>query len=126
MDGSDCERELVELFYDIDGSALRIPASGSRTKLPRPDVLGYYRGTHYPIEVKASSSDYCSFDMTDISGLKEYADSIDEIPYGAGRFSYDTNFYFVDMSDIDKPFSIKRNKKDSYMTFDELLYPSWR
>jgi len=55
--GTDVERNFVRNLWKKGIPAIRLPASGAATGMPRPDVLAFLNGEIICIEIKTSSKD---------------------------------------------------------------------
>ena len=127
--GSRYERELINLFDEAGYAALRVPASGSATTRPLPDLHVGNGEQQLAIEAKYSSADHVYIDPEKIAGLRWFAAQYDSVPLVAGRWSQDTTWYFQSIDDLyetpGKRFRISReNQQESATTLDELLIPT--
>lgn len=131
MDGATIEREIVGNFYEeYGGAAIRIPASGGRTKRELPDVIGKAQGVSYAIESKAVSNKYTNFKVDECKKLITFAYKWGAVPVLTSRFSHDTNFYaFVCLTPSTLPvankdvktFSFKKPERKQMSTLKELI-----
>jgi Holliday junction resolvase len=52
--GADVEREIVNLLWKADWAAIRIPASGKKSRRHLPDIIAMRPGDVWAIEVKST------------------------------------------------------------------------
>ncbi len=86
--GIDDERELVNLLYAKGFAVMRSPASGSATKMPRPDILAGKRtvGFQYAIEAKTTHENTLYAEKESIDQLLLFADTFGCRPLLAVKF----------------------------------------
>lgn len=123
--GSKYERQLRKWFFDNDGAAIRIPASGARTPNELPDIFGIMNDELWACELKYTSGDYARYTKEEINELKFFANLWNATPVLVARYSYDKTFYGFPYRDM-RSFS----KWDEYKTVsfpeaekEELLEP---
>ncbi|MFP4632886.1 MAG: Holliday junction resolvase Hjc [Halobacteriota archaeon] len=71
--GHSRERELVEMFWQAGYGVVRVPASGSATKRPLPDLVAGDGDTYIAVEAKSSGSDTVYVDGTEAEDLIEFS-----------------------------------------------------
>lgn len=108
------ERELVNLLWDNNILALRSPASGGGTKLPRPDIVIGRNGQDLAIELKSSSKDKIYIKQEEINKLKNFSLYFKCIVFIGIRFDYE-NWYFI------KPEKVPRTKSGNYKITCEFI-----
>ncbi len=86
--GSNEERAVVRLFEELGYGAIRVPASGARTKSDKPDVLAGNGRNYYAIEVKSSRNDYIYIRSEQIDELLNFASRFGATPILAVKFTY--------------------------------------
>ncbi len=69
------ERELVQQLWKRGFAAIRAPASGAATQMPRPDIIAGSgeRGVHLAIEVKTTHSDKLYIPRESVSQLIDFS-----------------------------------------------------
>lgn len=104
------ERELVEIFWRKGFAAVRIPASGSSSSRPLPDILvGSSRyGKYLAIEVKTTSSDTIYVSSIELSSLVEFSRIFGAQPLLAVKFKPRGGWYIVD------PERLERTRKGNF------------
>lgn len=80
------ERELVHELERRGFASLRAPASGSRTKLDRPDIIAGRHGFHLVIEVKTTSANVLYIRKESIMSLLRFAERFGAQPFVAVKF----------------------------------------
>ena len=80
------ERELVRLLDRLGFAVVRSPASGSRTKLDRPDLLAGRRGLILALEVKATGKEVLYLKRESVEQLIRFSDRFGAKPYVAVKF----------------------------------------
>ena len=75
MRGAQDERELVRLLWERGFAVIRAPASGSSTKMPRPDIIAgsSERKIQFAIEVKTTHNKNLYIQHESISQLVNFA-----------------------------------------------------
>lgn len=98
--GTNWERALVNLFWQHDFAAIRIPASGAGSKnFPKPDVIAGNGEKYYAFEVKTTTSDKIYVPDNEIKDLISFAQKFGCTPYLAVKFtkmSREWRFYHID------------------------------
>ena len=82
------ERSLVKLLWENGFAVVRSPASGSSTKMPRPDIVAgnSLRNVQFAIEVKTTHKETLYISRESISQLVEFAQRFGCKPVVALRF----------------------------------------
>lgn len=82
------ERALVKLLWKKGFAVMRAPASGSSTKMPRPDIIAGNSGKNlqFAIEVKTTHEEVLYMARESISQLVEFAEHFGCQPIVALRF----------------------------------------
>ncbi|RLI28105.1 MAG: Holliday junction resolvase, partial [Candidatus Hecatellales archaeon] len=80
------ERELVKILDRLGFAVLRAPASGSRTKLDRPDIVAGRRGLIIALEVKTTSRERLYLRKESIEQLIRFSDRFGAKPFLAVKF----------------------------------------
>lgn len=75
--GGNRERELVDLFWKEGFGSIRVPASGSSTKRPLPDIIAGNGNMYIAIEAKSSSNDVIYIKGGEIEALLEFSQRFD-------------------------------------------------
>lgn len=122
--GSNYERELRDRCYELGGVALRVPASGRKTTLSLPDVLGRFKSQELTlaIELKKTKTDYAYYEEDEIRKLREFASEWGATPALVARFTQDTSFYLqIAPEPSGSSISIKRHERDELPTLEEVV-----
>ena len=82
------ERELVHRLEDLGFAVLRAPASGSSTKLDRPDIVAGGHGMHLTLEVKTTSKTTLYIQKASIDQLTRFSERFGATPYLAVKFKH--------------------------------------
>jgi Holliday junction resolvase len=82
------ERELVNLLDSLGFAVLRAPASGSKTKLDRPDILAGRKGFIMALEVKSTSKRTFYIREESLAQLKRFSEKFGAKPFLAVKFKY--------------------------------------
>ena len=82
------ERELIHRLDSLGFAVLRAPASGSRTKLDRPDILAGRKGFVLAIEVKTSRKKTFYVRKESVEQLIRFSDRFGAKPYLAIKFKH--------------------------------------
>ncbi|NVM28103.1 MAG: Holliday junction resolvase [Candidatus Helarchaeota archaeon] len=86
--GIAAERKLVNLFWEHDFAAIRIPASGAGSKnFPKPDIIAGNGQKYYAFEVKTTNLDKIYLREDEIQELVSFSESFGCIPYVAVKFN---------------------------------------
>ena len=67
------ERKVVKIFEDLGYGAIRVPASGARTKSDKPDVIAGNGRFHFAVEVKSSKNDYIYIRKKQVEELERFS-----------------------------------------------------
>ncbi|MEM3736734.1 MAG: Holliday junction resolvase Hjc [Candidatus Bathyarchaeia archaeon] len=110
------ERELVHRLDTLGFAVLRAPASGSRTKLDRPDLVAGGYGVHLALEVKTSSRPTLYISKITIDQLSRFAQRFGATPYLAVKFKHQHKGWVL----ID-PKKLARTKTGYKLTLKEAL-----
>ena len=86
--GSNEERAVVKLFEERGFGAIRVPASGARTKSDKPDVVAGNGVDYYAVEVKSSKNDYIYIRSEQIDELVNFASAFGAVPLVVAKFTY--------------------------------------
>ena len=82
------ERELVNLLDRLGFAVLRAPASGSKTRLDRPDILAGRKGFIIALEVKSTSKRILYVRGESMVQLKSFSERFGAKPFLAVKFKY--------------------------------------
>ena len=82
------ERELVNLLDRLGFAVLRAPASGSKTRLDRPDILAGRKGLIIALEVKSTSKRVLYVHGESVAQLKRFSERFGAKPFLAVKFKY--------------------------------------
>ena len=80
------ERELVRLLDRLGFAVVRAPASGSRTRMDRPDVLAGRRGLILALEVKTTSQPLLYLKRKSVEQLVRFSERFGAKPLIAVKF----------------------------------------
>jgi len=89
--GRAAETELVNLFWDLGGAAIRVPGSGRSYQNPHPDVVGFLSGTSFAFQVKRTTNKenkVIYIEKKDIKDLIAFSKRAGTIPLVAAKFPY--------------------------------------
>ncbi|NCP72311.1 hypothetical protein GW835_02890 [archaeon] len=109
--GSNAERELLFMFFDIGFMAARVAGSGSST-LPTPDIIVIKDNIGFAIECKTKSGEYLNIREEQIKELETWEKISGHKAYIAWRLT-GKKWYFVHFSKLNKTkkaFSIKKEE----------------
>ncbi|MFQ6075105.1 MAG: Holliday junction resolvase Hjc [Candidatus Bathyarchaeia archaeon] len=113
------ERSLVRLFYRKGFAAVRTPASGGSTKMPRPDIIASSRerGVQLAVEVKTTSRKALYIPREPVDQLVDFADRFGCRPVLALKFKgRRRGWLFV------RPEDLSVTRSGNYrITFDEAM-----
>ncbi len=100
--GIAAERKLVNLFWEHDFAAIRIPASGAGgKKFPKPDIIAGNGQNYYAFEVKISDLDKIYLWNDEIQELISFSKHFGCIPYVAVKFKKKSrDWIFFRISDL--------------------------
>jgi Holliday junction resolvase len=85
--GIAAERQLVNLFWEHDFAAIRIPASGAGGKnYPKPDLIAGNGQKYYAFELKTSNSERIYLYNSEIQELSSFSEKFGCVPYIAVKF----------------------------------------
>jgi len=100
--GINAERQLVNLFWQHDFAAIRIPASGAGFKnYPKPDIVAGNGKKYYAFEVKTTTSDKIYVPSDEIKDLISFAQKFGCTPYLAVKFTkMSREWHFYNISDL--------------------------
>jgi len=82
------ERELVRILDGLGFAVLRAPASGSRTKLDRPDLLAGRKGFIIALEVKSTSRETLYLREETVAQLLRFSKRFGAKPFLAVKFKH--------------------------------------
>jgi Holliday junction resolvase len=82
------ERELIHRLDSLGFAVLRAPASGSRTRLDRPDILAGRKGFILAIEVKTSKKATFYIRKESVDQLVRFSGRFGAKPYVAIKFKH--------------------------------------
>ncbi|MBO7210052.1 MAG: Holliday junction resolvase [Methanobrevibacter sp.] len=85
--GSKEERDVVKMFEKYGFGAIRVPASGARTKSDKPDVIAGNGRIYYAVEVKSSKNNYIYIRDEQINELFRFATSFGAVPLVVAKFT---------------------------------------
>ena len=86
--GSKEERDVVKLFEKYGFGAIRVPASGARTKSDKPDVVAGNGKYYFAVEVKSSKNDYIYIREEQIDELLRFAISFGATALVVAKFTH--------------------------------------
>jgi len=100
--GINAERQLVNLFWQHDFAAIRIPASGAGAKnYPKPDIIAGNGKKYYAFEVKTTTSEKIYVPDNEIKDLISFAHKFGSTPYLAVKFTKKSREWrFFNLSDL--------------------------
>jgi Holliday junction resolvase len=121
--GINAERELIRLFWGIDGwSAIRVAGSGS-SRFPCPDVIAGNRARKLAIECKTVKLKTKYLNDEDILQLKTFSAVFGAEPWIAVKFKSD--WFFLSIEDLKKTVKgyavSKELAKSKGLLFEELV-----
>jgi len=93
------ERELVNLFYENEFAATRIPKSGGGTKRELPDVIVGNGEFIFAIEAKAKKDGYIYLSNQETYNLVKFSNRFGALPRIGVRFDYE-DWYFLHPDDL--------------------------
>ncbi|HUY00744.1 MAG TPA: Holliday junction resolvase Hjc [Candidatus Deferrimicrobium sp.] len=98
--GIAAERQLVNLFWEHNFAAIRIPASGAGGKnYPKPDLIAGNGQKYYAFELKTSTSaERIYLHNSEVQELSSFSERFGCIPYIAVKFpqkSREWKFYKI-------------------------------
>ena len=114
--GIAAERKLVNLFWENDFAAIRIPASGAGAKsFPKPDIIAGNGEKYYAFEVKTSDLEKIYLRDDEIEELVSFSKAFGALPLVAVKFKKKSREWkFFKISDL------KRTHSGNYkVEFDE-------
>jgi len=80
------ERELVHRLDKLGFAVVRAPASGSRTRLDRPDIVAGRRGLHLALEVKSTIKEILYIEHESVMQLVRFSERFGARPLIAVKF----------------------------------------
>lgn len=99
--GANAERELIHLFWKLDGwTAVRVAGSGSM-RYPAPDVLASKNGSIFAIECKATKADIQYLEKREVDELVEFAKRAGARPLVGVRFNNE-QWWFLNPEDLNE------------------------
>jgi Holliday junction resolvase len=113
--GSRIERELVNLLWDLQCPAIRVPSSGAATKRPLPDIIAGNGRRYMAIEVKGRKEFPIYLSDDEVNALKEFSASFGAMPFVGFRLDY-KEWRFIDVEDL------KPTKKGNFKIDEDLMY----
>ncbi len=93
--GSNAERELVAMFWEVGWTAARVAGSGSM-KFPSPDVIAGKEGRKIVVECKSTKNPHQYIDADQINQLKTFASAFGAEPLVGVKFSTEWHFFHPD------------------------------
>lgn len=111
--GSDRERDLVNMFYDMDWGVMRAPGSGGGTEREQPDILAgkSSKDMYIAIEAKSTKQDYKYVEKEEVNQLYMFCEKfgVDKCRIGF-RFNY-KDWRFFEPSNLSRTSSGKYSMK---------------
>lgn len=86
--GIEDERELVRKLDKLGFAVLRAPASGSRTKLDRPDILAGRKSFCLALEVKTTAKNILYLEKASVSQLLRFSEKFGAKAMVAVKFKH--------------------------------------
>jgi len=96
--GTNAERELIHMFWNLDWACFRAAGSGSM-KYPCPDLIAGNNVRKLAIEVKNPGIDYQHLDKKQIEDLEQFSKQFGAEPWVAVKFN---EWHFLTLEDINK------------------------
>ncbi|MBW3003649.1 Holliday junction resolvase [Candidatus Woesearchaeota archaeon] len=122
--GTNAERELIHLFWSVQGwAAIRVAGSGS-SQYPCPDIVAGNKHRKLAIECKAVKGDSKYLSKTEIGQLIEYCERFAAEPWVGIRFNNEKWFFLMieDLLVSQKHYIITRELvKLKGLLFEELV-----
>ncbi len=122
--GSNAERELIHMFWQVEGwVACRVAGSGSM-QYPSPDLIAGNKEKKVVIECKATASDYQYLTKQEVTELVQFSQSFNAEPWIGVRFTREGWFFLKPehLNETDKNFTISREQiKQKGIKFDKIL-----
>ena len=119
--GSNAERELIHMFWNLNWACFRAAGSGSM-KYPCPDLIAGNNLRKLAIEVKNSGTGYQHLDKKQIEDLELFSKQFGAESWIAVKFK---DWHFLTLEDINKTsqnFSITQEIAERKgLTFEELM-----
>ncbi len=105
--GIAAERKLVNLFWEHDFGALRVPASGAGGKsYPKPDIIAGNGKIFYAFEVKTTNSEKIYLSDYEVQELLDFSEAFGCIPYIAVKFKKKSKEWrFFKIANVQKTYS---------------------
>lgn len=85
--GSLEERQVVKIFEENGYGAIRVPASGSRTNMDKPDVIAGNSRNYYAVEVKSTKNNYIYIRPEQIEELVRFSAKFGAEPLVCAKFT---------------------------------------
>lgn len=101
------ERQVVKTFTTYGYGAIRVPASGARTKDDKPDVIAGNSRNYYAVEVKSSKNDYIYIREEQVEELLRFSALFGAKPLICVKFTRKPYVVF-------NPYHLKRTKSGKY------------
>lgn len=92
--GTSRERELVEMFWDAGFGVIRVPASGSATKRPLPDLIAGNGSRYIAVEAKSSASEVIYIDGGEVEDLIDFSNKFGARARVGVRFDHESWYFF--------------------------------
>ncbi len=122
--GTNAERELIHMFWQVEGwVACRVAGSGSM-QYPSPDLIAGNKEKKVVIECKATASDYQYLTKQEVAELVQFSQRFNAEPWIGVRFTREGWFFLKPehLNETDKNFTISREQiKQKGIKFDNIL-----
>ncbi len=118
--GSNAERELVAMFWEMGFAALRIAGSG-RMNFPCSDVLASDGERIFSIECKSTKKKHQYITNAQIGDLHKFSAMFSAQPVVGVKFGSEWRFYNPEGLKRTPSGQVVINKKDNFRTFAELI-----
>lgn len=118
--GTNAERELIKLFWEVGWAAVRVAGSGSM-QFPSPDLLVGNKIRRLAIEAKTTKEDKKYFSTEEIKQLLVFSSFFGAESWLAIKFSR-CNWVFVNPEDLEKTKEnfVFKNSSHKGLSFTEL------
>lgn len=122
--GSNAERELIHMFWQIEGwVACRVAGSG-RMPYPSPDVIAGNKQKKLAIECKTTAGDYQYLTKEEVAELIQFSQRFDAEPWIGMKFTREGWFFIKpeNLTETNKNFTISRDEiKQKGIEFVKIL-----
>lgn len=122
--GSNAERELIHMFWQVEGwVACRVAGSG-RMPYPLPDVIAGNKEKKLVIECKTTAKDYQYLTKEEVKELVEFSQRFNAEPLIGIKFTREEWFFLKPeyLTETDKNFVVPREKiKQKGIKFNNIL-----